>query len=104
MLLHQMIDQAAQRRPEAPAIRCDGATLTSTLERNPPHTLGLGFVQAMNRRRQRMPRFKKLSGTLPYRVAAWAVTMLFVSALSGFANSASFPAGLALWRTLAGLV
>ncbi len=28
MLLHQMIDEAALRRPEAPAIRCDGATLS----------------------------------------------------------------------------
>ncbi|MDX2437620.1 MAG: amino acid adenylation domain-containing protein [Acidobacteriota bacterium] len=27
-LLHQMIDQAALRSPEAPAIRCDGATLS----------------------------------------------------------------------------
>jgi len=28
VLLHQMIDEAALRRPEAPAIRCDGATLS----------------------------------------------------------------------------
>ena len=27
-LLHQMIDEAAMRRPEAPAIRCDGETLS----------------------------------------------------------------------------
>ena len=28
MLLHRMIDEAALRHPEAPAVRCDGATLT----------------------------------------------------------------------------
>ncbi len=28
MLLHRMIDEAALRRPEAPAVRCDGATLS----------------------------------------------------------------------------
>ncbi len=28
VLLHRMIDGAAQRRPEAPAVRCDGAELT----------------------------------------------------------------------------
>ena len=42
MLLHRMIDEAALRHPEAPAVRCDGATLT--YEQLARHANGLARV------------------------------------------------------------
>lgn len=56
------------------------------------HGLALGTIQSIGRRRQRMPRFKRLAGTVPYQVLSWAFTMTFVCWLSAVANSSSVAA------------
>lgn len=66
------------------------------------HGLGLGFVQALNRKRKLMPRFQAMSRTTPYSIASWAITMTFVSWLSSFANASSLEAGWYLIITLLG--
>ena len=57
----------------------DGETLPSTLERNPPHTLGLGFVQALAREMTRELQYLRDAAVDDAVASGSAVTVALVS-------------------------